>query len=146
MTKAEFYAEVHSISDLIDFCCNYEFYDVIEGIKDSDDFDDWVWSELEDSRHNSYWYEIKEWLCDLVEPEADYFKITGFLSYENVYENDLSEYMEQVVDLGDQCDFWDEEDEDDGWITEDDDPIEDKDSGDVCWDVSVDLSILIGVG
>lgn len=143
MTKAEFYAEVTSMADLIDFCCNYEFYDIVDGVRDVDDFDDWVWDVVEDSRQSLYWHELKDWLQNLEAPDGEYFKITGRLEYENIYEGDLDTYMERVADLGDQCDFWDDEDDDDGWIS-DDDPVEDKDSDDVCWDVSVDLSILIG--
>lgn len=146
MTKAEFYAEVHSISDLIDFCCTYEFEEVVDGIRSSDDFDDWVWDTLEEERSSHYWYEAKDWLRNLEAPSGDYFKITGRLEYDDIYEGDLDIYMERVEYLGDQCDFWDVEEEDDDWITEDDDPVEDSDSGDVCWDVSVDLSVLIGVG
>ena len=145
MTKAEFYAEVHSISDLIDFCCTYGFEEVVDGIRSSDDFDDWVWDTLEEERSSHYWYEAKDWLRNLEAPRGDYFIITGRLEYDDIYEGDLDIYMERVADLGDQCDFWDVEEEDDDWITEDDDPVEDSDSGDVCWDVSVDLSVLIGV-
>ena len=145
MTKAEFYAEVTSISDLIDFCCTYEFEEVVDGIRSSDDFDDWVWDTLEEERSSHYWHEAKDWLRNLEAPSGDYFKITGRLEYDDIYEHDLDIYMERVADLGDQCDFWDVEEEDDDWITEDDDPVEDGDSGDVCWDVSVDLSVLIGV-
>ena len=145
MTKAEFYAEVTSISDLIDFAYNYEFTDVIGDIKSDDDFDDWVWDSLEENRPSLYWYEIKDRLNDLSSPDGAWFKITGFLQYENVYEEDLEYYMNQIVDAGEQWGFWDDEDDDDDWLTADDDPIEDSNSGDVCWDVSVDLSVLIGV-
>lgn len=147
MTKAEFYAEVTSISDLIDFCYQYDLVEAIGEIRYSDDFDDWVWDTLEEERSSHYWYEAKDWLSDLEAPNGSYYKITGRLEYENIYEADLDRYMRQVVDYGEETCFWDdEEDEDDDWVTIGDDPIEDKDSGDVCWDVSVDLSVLIGVG
>lgn len=144
MTKAEFYDEVHSISDLIDFCCNYDFYDIIDNIKDVDDFDEWVWSELEDARASHYWHEAKAWLQNLEAPNGEYFKITGRLEYDDIYEADLDSLMNQVIRLGEQCEFWEEDEDDDGWIYADDDPVEDAESGDVCWDVSVDLSVLIG--
>ena len=146
MTKAEFYEEVTSMADLIDFCCNYEFYDIVDGIRDVDDFDDWVWDVVEESRQSHYWHELKDWLQNLEAPGGEYFRITGRLEYEDIYEGDLDIYMERVADLGDQCDFWDTEEEDDDWAPEDDDPVEDSDSSDICWDVSVDLSVLIGVG
>lgn len=145
MTKAEFYEQVHSISDLIDFCYEYGFEEVTDGIKSSDDFDEWVWDTLEEERASHYWYEAKEWLHNLVAPGGEYFIITGRLTYDDVYEEDLDVYMERVVELGDQCDFWDEEVEDDEeWTIIGNGTVEDEDPGDVCWDVSVDLSILIG--
>ena len=142
MTKAEFYAEVTSISDLIDFCCTYGFEEVVDGIRSSDDFDDWVWDSLEECRSGSYWYEIKGWLEDLVSPDTEWVRITGFLRYENLYHEDLEYWMDKVIDAGDECDFW--EPEDDEWL-EDDEPEESEDVEEPVFEAGFVLTQLIGV-
>ena len=144
MTKAEFYEQVHCINDLLDFCYEYDFEEIVDGIKSSDYFDDWVWDNIDESRPSLYWHEIRDMLNDLEAPGGDYFKITGRLEYEDVYESDLPSYMREVIDMGEDIEFWDDGSEDE-WIP-DDTPVKNEDPGDVCWDVSVDLSVLIGAG
>ena len=81
-------------------------------------------------------------LAVLEQPMGDYFLPGDNLCYSEPDESDLNDYKDQVVDYLDYG-FWDDDEDDDEWIS-DDDPVEDKESNDVCWDVSVDLSVLIG--
>lgn len=146
MTKDEFYEEIEDFDDLVDFCERNDFYYVIEDFKSAADFDDWVWDTLEECRHNSYWYEIKGWLEDLVSPDTDWVRVTGFLQYENLYNEDLRYWIEKVIDAGDECDFWEEEDDDEEY---------DDDDSDCCWDEvvqeepsftsDIEITMLIGV-
>lgn len=144
MTKTEFYEEIRDFDDFVDFCERYDFYDIIEDFKHTDDFDDWVWDTLEECRSNSYWYDIKSWLEDLVIPDTDWVHITGFLQYENLYDEDLNYWMDKVVDAGDECEFWDPEDDEDEWI-EDDDPEESEDIEEPVFEAGFALTQLVGV-
>lgn len=142
MTKTEFYEEIRDFDDLVDFCERNDFYDIIEDFKHTDDFDDWVWDSLEECRSGSYWYEIKDWLEDLVSPDTEWVRITGFLRYENLYHEDLEYWMDKVIDAGDECDFW--EPEDDEWL-EDDEPEESEDVEEPVFEAGFVLTQLIGV-
>ena len=143
MTKTEFYEEIESFDDFVDFCERNDFYDIIEDFKHADDFDDWVWDTLEECRRSSYWYEIKGWLEDLVSPDTDWVRITGFLRYESLYNEDLEYWMDKVIDAGDECDFWDPEEEDE-WL-EDDEPEESEDIEEPAFEAGFVLTQLIGV-
>lgn len=142
MTKAEFYADIETISELISFCERFDCYHIVEDLRESSNFDSWIWEQMEDLSRHWYWTELRDTLAVLEAPMGDYFLPGDNLSYSEPDESDLNNYKDQVVDYLDYG-FWDDED-DDEWIF-DDDPVEDKDSGDVCWDISVDLSVLIGV-
>lgn len=144
MTKAEFYADIETVSELIDFCGRFDCYHIVEDIRESSDFDAWIWDQMDDLSRHWYWTELRDVLAVLDPPMGDYFLPGDNLSYSEIDESDLNDYKDRVVDYLDYG-FWDDEEDDDEWIS-DDDPIEDKDSGDVCWDVSVDLSVLIGAG
>ena len=142
MTKAEFYADIETISELVSFCERFDCFHIVEDLKESSDFDAWVWDQMDELSRHWYWTELRDVLAVLDQPMGDYFLPGDNLSYSEPDESDLNNYKDQVVDYLDYG-FWDDEEDDDEWVF-DDDPIEDKDSGDVCWDVSVDLSVLIG--
>lgn len=148
MTKAEFYDEIENFSDLLDFCLTNDCEYIVENIRDSANFDDWIWDVIENNRSRWFWHYVRDVLRDIEAPSSDYFVAPegiDDLNFGELWEEDLQEYKDKVLDWGDDIGFWDDEEDDDEWIS-DDDPVEDKDSGDVCWDVSVDLSVLIGVG
>lgn len=142
MTKAEFYEDVDSISELISFCERFDCFHIVEDLKESSDFDAWVWDQMDELSRHWYWTELRDVLADLDQPMGDYFLPGDNLNYSEPDESDLNDYKDQVVDYLDYG-FWDDDEDDDEWIS-DDDPVEDKESNDVCWDVSVDLSVLIG--
>ena len=149
MTKAEFYNEVEYFSDLIGFCETHDCAHIVQNIRESDFFDDWVWDVLENNRSRWFWHDVRDMLQRTEAPSSDYFVtpegINDF-TFGELWAEDLEAYKDEVVDWGDDEGFWDDHEPwEDPWET-DDDPVEDKDTGDVCWDVSVDLSVLIGAG
>lgn len=144
MTKAEFYANIETVSELVSFCERFNCYHIVEDLRESNDFDAWIWDQMDELSSHWYWTELRDTLAAIDTPMGDYFLPGENLSYSEIDDEDLENYKDQVVDYLDDGDFWDDEG-DDEWIS-DDDPIEDKESGDVCWDVSVDLSVLIGAG
>lgn len=142
MTKAEFYADIETIAELISFCERFDCFHIVEDLRESSDFDAWVWDQMDELSRHWYWTELRDVLAGLDQPMGDYFLPGDNLSYSEPDESDLNDYKDQVVDYLDYG-FWDDDEDDDEWIS-DDDPVEDKESNDVCWDVSVDLSVLIG--
>ena len=144
MTKTEFYEEIEDFNDFVDFCERNDFYDIIEDFKHEDDFDDWVWDSIEECRSNSYWYEIKDWLEGLSSPDTEWIRITGFLQYESLYPADLEYWMDTVIDAGDECDFWDPEDDEDEWI-EEDEREESEDIEEPMFEAGFALTQLVGV-
>ena len=122
MTKAEFYADIETVSELVSFCERFNCYHIVEDLRESSDFDAWIWDQMDDLSRHWYWTELRDTLAAIDAPMGDYFLPGENLSYSEIDDED-----------------------DDEWIS-DDDPIEDSESGDVCWDVSVDLSVLIGTG
>lgn len=144
MTKAEFYADIETIAELVSFCERFDCLHIVEDLRESSDFDAWVWDQMDELSRHWYWTELRDVLAVLDQPMGDYFLPGDNLSYSEPDESDLNNYKDQVVDYLDYG-FWDDDEDDDEWIS-DDDPIEDSESGDVCWDVSIDLSVLIGTG
>ena len=145
MTKDEFYDEITDFDDLIRFCENNNCYHLVEELRPSDDFDDWVWDRLEDMRSRWYWYDLRRALNDIEAPSGDYF-IPGLdLEYSEPSNADLDSYMDDVIDWGDENGFWDEEDDEEY----------DDDDSDCCWDEviqeepsftsDIEITILIGV-
>lgn len=144
MTKAEFYADIETISELVSFCETHDCYHIVEDLRESSDFDAWIWDQMDDLSRHWYWTELRDVLATIEPPMGEYFLPGDNLSYSEPDDSDIDDYKDRVVEYLDD-DFWEDEDDDD-YIFDDDDPVEDSNSGDVCWDVSVDLSVLIGVG
>ena len=127
MTKDEFYDEVTDLDELVSFCERYNCYYIVEDLRRSDDFDSWIWDQLEDLRSRWYWYDLRGALNEIEEPSGDYFIPGDELEYSEPGRSDLDEYMDRVIEWGDENGFWDEEDDDDDedWVFEEDQPEED---------------------
>lgn len=146
MTKDEFYERVSDFDDLVDFCEEYNCYHLIEDLKPSEEFDDWVWDRLEELRHSWYWYDLRAALNNFDAPSGDYFIPGAELEYSEPSNADLDSYMDDVIDWGDEVGFWDEEDDDEDY---------DDDDSDCCWDEvvqeepdftsDIEITMLIGV-
>ena len=147
MTKDEFYEEISDFDDLISFCERHGCEHLVEDIKRSDDFDDWIWDQLEDLRSRWYWYDLRAALNNIDAPSGDYFVPIDELEYNDLGDADLDSYMDDVIDWGDAEGFWDEE--------IDDEEEYDDDDGDCCWDEvtheeqnftsDIEIAMLIGV-
>lgn len=146
MTKDEFYEEVSDFDDLIRFCEDNNCYHLVEDIKHVDDFDDWIWDQLEEMRHRWYWYDLRAALNNIEAPSGSYFVPAGDLDYTEPDYADLDEYMDDVIAWGDANGFWEEEGDDEEY---------DDDDGDCCWDEvvqeepsftsDIEITMLIGV-
>ena len=153
MTKDEFYDEIEDFYDLIGFCEDHGCSHIVQNIRESDSFNDWVWDVIENNRSRWFWHDVRDMLSRLDPPSSEYFSTPegiNDLVFGELWGDDLNGYKDDVADWGDDEGFWDEEDD---WLSdidlelfeENEDEAEDEDSGDECWDVSVDLSVLIGV-
>ena len=143
MTKTEFYEEITTFKDLIDFCQDNGCYYIIEDIIPSDDFDEWFWNTLEDLRHRWYWHDLKSKMEEIECPCNDYFIPTGGLDYNDLSDDfDLGDYLDQVIDWGDEEGFWEEDDED-VESDEEEGPASDEDTP--AFEMSLTLYQLIGL-
>ena len=101
MTKAEFYEQVNTIAELVSFCEEYQCYHIVEDLRESDDFDAWIWDQMDDLCTRWYWTELRDTLND-IEPPRDYFLPGDNLTFS---EPDLEEYMNAVVEYLDEEGF-----------------------------------------
>ena len=146
MTKDEFYDLISDIDDLVNFCEEHNCYHLIEDLKPSDDFDDWVWDQLEELRNRWYWYDLRSALNNIEAPASNYFIPGAELEYSEPSGIELDNYMDDVLAWGDEVGFWDEEDDDEEY---------DDDDSDCCWDdvaqeeldftSDIEITMLIGV-
>ena len=146
MTKDEFYDAIEDFSDLISFCETNGCEHIVQNVRESDFFDDWVWDVLENNRTSWFWHDVRDMLDRVEAPASDYFSTPegiDDLTYEELWdEYDLDRYKDRVADWGDDEGFWDEEDDDD-------------DDSDCCWDEviqeepefasDIEITMLIGV-
>ena len=125
MTKSEFYDSIGDIADLVEFCQCYGCSYIVDELKHVDNFDDWVWDELEGLRRRWFWNDLRDALNDLVEPMSLYFKPIGDMEYTEIYDSDLDEYIDEVLSWGDREGFWDPETDDEDGEEEDDEGVDD---------------------
>ena len=141
MTKDEFYDEVTDFDELIEFCYNHGCSYIVEDLRKSDDFDSWVWDQLEDLRSSWYWYDLRSALDELEAPSGDYFLPGDGLEYSELGARDLDNYMDDVIDWGNEEDFWDEDDEE--WIEIEEDEVDDEEES--VFESELELVALIGI-
>lgn len=139
MTKDEFYASIESFDDLVDFCITNGCRHIVEDIKYRSDFDDWVWDQIENMRRHWFWNELADKLQDLYEPSTEFFKQTDLLEYDELYADDLDEYIDDVIVWGEEYEFWDEDPE------EDDEDEEETVKEDPIFTSEIEIACLIGV-
>ena len=142
MTKDEFCSTIDSFDDLINFCEVNGCIHIIEGIERQEDFDEWVWDQIEGMRRHWFWNELAYKLQDLYEPSTDYFKPTDLLEYDELYADDLDEYVDEVIAWGEEEEFWDEDEEDEDECYDDDD---DYNEDEPVFTSEIEIACLIGV-
>lgn len=142
MTRNEFIESITDWWELKEFCSDNDCC-VCEDVISEDEYDDNVSDDISDEVRNYGWTEIRDFLYDL--PSGyDYYRINGTFNYDGLNQNDFEDYKEDVLEWGDDCGIWDEEEpegEDDNEDTDESDwfsaeheqvddtepPIEDED-------------------
>lgn len=119
MTRDEFVNNPpETISDLIDFCEEYELNACEDIISDSS-LDDFVEDDVREFLRHDYWYNLWPLLRDIPTGYSWYVR-SGQLEYYDA-EEDVDTYVEYTIGEMDRRDLWDDEqDEDDGEEYEED--------------------------
>lgn len=108
MTRREFINNVESLSELLDFCYNYNC-DVCEDILHYDDIVERITEDFRNSGSSYTWSDIQRWLSR-IPSNAEYYRYDACFEYDSV-DDDLEDYKEKVLEWGDDDGIWDEEDE-----------------------------------
>lgn len=148
MTKDEFYSSIYDFDDLINFCEQNGCVHIVENVMHEADFDTWVWDEVESLRSHWFWNELRDVISNLEAPTSRYFEPTGSLTYRILTNDDLEEYMDDVIVWGEEYDFWDDDACDDDWEFEEDSNTDDESDVvdvDIPFESSFNLSQFIGV-
>lgn len=128
MTRAEFIDEVQCWSELIDFCYDSEC-DYCSDVYDDDAKDEYFNEELVSLAENADgWRDLYRQLDD-IPTGYDYYIRNDYDEWRGADDGDFDSYKEDILEWGDNCDIWDEEEEDDideEEITDDED-LEDED-------------------
>lgn len=128
MTLEEFINVAHNewdVDDLMRFCWDNDYDEVVEDIYSSDGYDEYIGSCVDDYARDHSWRELRDYIDEFPDPyENDYWIIDGwgnFCSIErgDVYFDELIENLEGRLIENDFFDDSDEDDEEDECITDD---------------------------
>lgn len=115
MTRQEFVDDVTTWWELIDFC-NDEGCDYCEDIVDEDAYNEYIDDSLYDKVRNGHegWQDIYEWLEGFP---------TGYEFYDRYndcgVDYDFDSYKNDVLNWGDECGIWEEDEEEEEEFDED---------------------------
>ena len=109
MTRSEFLDNITEWYELKDFCNDFDC-DVCEDIYDDDDYDDCVEEDIRDAIADYGWRDIRDFLGNL--PGGyDYYRRNSTLDYDGLGDDDFEDYKEDVLEWGDDCGVWEDEEE-----------------------------------
>lgn len=150
MTLEEFRNVAHNewdVDDLMHFCWDNDYDEVVEDIYSSDGYDEYIGSCVDDYARDHSWRELRDYIDEFPDPyENDYWINDGWGDFCSIergdgYFEELIENLEERLIENDFFDDSDEDDEEDECIT--DDSAEDDEDEDLV--VSVEsVSIMYG--
>ena len=109
MTREEFEG-IENLSELLDFCRNYDC-DIYDEIFDDDGYHDCIDEEINNMVQHDSWEQIRDYLDEL--PYGyDYYRQTEFDGWEGIDEySDFDNIKNEVRDWAEEEEIFDEEDE-----------------------------------
>ena len=111
MTRQEFEDNVTTWWELRDFC-DEQRCDVMDGIYDEADYDDYINECLVDWARNDTWEELRNRLNDI--PSGyDYYRHDDYDDWEGLDDTDFRAVKAEVAERVDDYGCWDDEDEED---------------------------------
>ena len=118
MRREEFFDQVTDICDLIDFCNdNYAYESFVSDydIMDAESRDSYIDEDIEERLRYNSWTDVRDYLDSLTESyEYDYWRLADGEWY-GIDDREFDYLRDQLVELLDENDFFDEEgEEDDG--------------------------------
>lgn len=150
MTLEEFRNVAHNewgVDDLMRFCWDNDYDEVVEDIYSSDSYDEYIGSCVDDYASDHGWRELRDYIDEFPDPyENDYWINDGWGDFCPIergdgYFEELIENLEERLIENDFFDDSDEDDEEDECITDD----SAEDDGDEDLIVSVEsVSIMYG--
>lgn len=109
MRRSEFIDDITTFCELRDFC-NDEGLSDCDDYFDADDLDDEVYNDMNDSDYG--WRSLRDHLY-AIDTDCDFYRRDGCLDYTPMYEDDLCELKDSVLDYMDNYREWDPEEDDD---------------------------------
>ena len=110
MTRDEFYEEVASWYDLINFCSDNGCEDFVSDIYDEDARDEYINDCLVDWARSDTWTELYSRLEDI--PTGYEYYRNEYGDWEGLDDGDFDDIREEVAEWCDRNGIWDEEEED----------------------------------
>ena len=109
MTRNEFIENVTEFYDLRDFCCENDMYNIADELYDSDYLDE----IMNDRLRNNYWDDWRSALSDLSDIDAryDWYREDGYGGFEGLTGIDFDDLKQEVLEIGDRDEIWDEEED-----------------------------------
>lgn len=111
MTRNEFIENVTEFYDLRDFCFENDMYGIADELYDSDYLDEL----LNDRLRNNYWDDWQSALSDLsgIDTGYDWYREDGYGNFDGLDSSDFDDLKQEVLEIGDRDELWDEEDDED---------------------------------
>ena len=122
MKRSEFMngpAHEYGLGDLVNFCWENGCDDIVSDVYDEEQYYREIDEAVEEYIHNYSWTRLREALNDLPEGYS-YYRRNGTLDWDGLENEDVDDYIDDVVAWMDDNDGWDPEDDDE----EDDEPEE----------------------
>ena len=109
MTRDQFESEMDCISNLVYFCREHGYHEIVEGMYTGRQFDEYMNRKM---RESTSWEDFRDFACEVPDSGYDWYCIdeTGYM--EAYYDDDYYELYVEVYDwLDDDGFFEDEQDE-----------------------------------
>lgn len=142
MTRAEFFEEVTTWEELLEFCWAHQC-DICDDVYDGDSVDEQIDMNLVDwARDANDWTELRNRLNDLPNIYSDeYYTPDDYYEWRELDDNDFVCYRDDVAVWMDDNDEWDDDESEE---TEDEEaPAEEEEDGLDCEGISIDNFITL---
>lgn len=122
MTRNEFFDEVTSWGELIEFCLNNGCNGYVEDVYSDDGRDDYINENLVDWAQEESWRDLRDRLDD-IETDYDYYEY-DYGDWRGLDDDDLQDRMEEVAEWCDRNGIWEDDEEE---PVDEEDPIDEED-------------------
>lgn len=111
MTRDEFINDVTTFSELMSFCCDNGCESVVEDIRDNDDYNEYLNDNFRDLIYEEGWQSARDAMNDVDNDYYDYYRYDYGDWYPLDDDYDLDGFKDEVLEIMDEDDAWDDPDE-----------------------------------